>query len=168
MNFKFECPKCGQHIAAAIQDAGTVGTCPTCNAQFTVPDAPPTGRVVPQQIASPAEPAPQPNQPSHLARNIRASLILLVLVCCLGFFHIVTTGDGVSIIPKAGFTFSDTFISVDDVIQRYNKRTLGDAFHSDPQFDHLVRQLENRELISKHKKTWNEVESDVRRSLPDR
>lgn len=168
MNFKFECPNCGQHIAAAPQDAGTVGTCPACSSQFTVPDAPPTGRVVPQEVASAAQPTPQPSQPSHLARNIRAGIIMLVLISCLGFFHIVNTGEGVSIIPKASFTFSDTMVSVNEIIERYNKRTLRDAFHGDPQFDHLVRELERRELISSHKKTWNEVESDVRRSLPDR
>ena len=93
---------------------------------------------------------------------------MLVLISCLGFFHIVNTGEGVSIIPKASFTFSDTMVSVNEIIERYNKRTLRDAFHGDPQFDHLVRELERRELISSHKKTWNEVESDVRRSLPDR
>ena len=35
--FKFECPNCGQRIAAPIQQAGTRGICPTCQTEFTVP-----------------------------------------------------------------------------------------------------------------------------------
>lgn len=39
-----------------------------------------------------------------------------------GFFHIVGYDGGVTVIPKASFTFSDTFITVDQVMDRHNNQ----------------------------------------------
>ena len=40
MNFKVECPHCGQRISAAPSDCGSESSCPNCGNSFTVPAAP--------------------------------------------------------------------------------------------------------------------------------
>jgi len=37
MEFKFECPHCGQRIAADEAEAGNSGACPTCMKPITIP-----------------------------------------------------------------------------------------------------------------------------------
>ncbi len=34
---KYECPKCGETLKNPIKDAGSIDTCPNCNATFSVP-----------------------------------------------------------------------------------------------------------------------------------
>jgi hypothetical protein len=41
MSFKFACPHCGQRIGAADEDAGTLGSCPSCGREFLVPSPEP-------------------------------------------------------------------------------------------------------------------------------
>ena len=167
MNFKFECPNCKQRIAASRDDAGTIGTCPSCATQFTVPTPPPEARIV-ADTSPAAAPADVPPTTSKTARNIRAGLILAVLVLALGFIHIVRIDTSYTIIPKASFSFSNTFTSVSEIVDRYNSRTLDSALRDDPQLAHLVRELERGGHISSRKRTWSEIEDEVRRSLPDR
>ncbi len=102
-----------------------------------------------------------------LARNIRGGIFLAILIGGLGFIHVVQTDSFITIVPKSRFTFSNTFTSVSEIVARYNNRSLGDAIRGDSQLDHLVRELECRGEISNHKRTWSEVEDQVRSSLPD-
>lgn len=44
-DFKFDCPKCGQHLKCDVQCSGQQIDCPTCKTQFAIP-------------APPARPAP--------------------------------------------------------------------------------------------------------------
>jgi len=41
--FKFACPKCGQHITADSSTSGTEIECPTCFSALVVPQAPVSG-----------------------------------------------------------------------------------------------------------------------------
>lgn len=86
-------------------------------------------------------------------------IFAMLLGAAFGFLHIVDTGARFTVVPKAGFTFVDTFISVDDVIRRYNNRSFAEALRGDPQLDNLVRNLEKQGLISPSKKSNSEPQS---------
>jgi len=43
--FKFDCPKCGQHIQCAVHFSGRHIPCPACKVEIVVPPVP--GRVMP-------------------------------------------------------------------------------------------------------------------------
>lgn len=87
-------------------------------------------------------------------------LIFAVLLgATFGFLHIVETGVGFTVVPKAGFTFVDTYISVGDVIRRQNNRSFVEALRGDPQLDNLVRNLEKQGYISSSKKVDSEPKS---------
>ena len=88
MNFKFECPHCRQRIAATIADAGSVGTCPTCQKQFMVPEPPLTGRLVHQPIPPPPIPATA-STPTFDPNNLRRAQVLWLL--SLGGVSLVAT-----------------------------------------------------------------------------
>lgn len=86
-------------------------------------------------------------------------VFVMLLGAALGFFHVVETGAGFTVVPKANFTFMDTFISVGDVIRRYNSRSFPEALRGDPQLDNLVRNLEKQGYISSSKKSDSEPNS---------
>lgn len=86
-------------------------------------------------------------------------IFAMLLGAAFGFLHIVETGAGFTVVPKAGFTFVDTFISVGDVVRRYNNRSFAEALRGDPQLDNLVRNLEKQGLISSSKKSDSESQS---------
>jgi hypothetical protein len=75
-------------------------------------------------------------------------IFAVLLGAAFGFFHIVETGAGFTVVPKTSFTFVDTFISVGDVVGRYNNRNFAEALRGDPQLDNLVRGLEKQGFIS--------------------
>jgi len=123
-------------------------------------------------VPMPVPAAPAIVKPSFLGTPLQwgslAGFILLVIVA-LGFVHIIFNNKLiVGVVPKQGFTYAMTFVSVDDVINRYNNRTLGSAMRGDPVLDYLVEELERKEIISTKKRTWKEVEDNVKRSLPDK
>ena len=100
--------------------------------------------------------------------GIFAGFILLIIVA-LGFTHIIFNEKVFAgIVPKQGFTYAMTFVSVEDLINRYNNRSLGSAMRGDPMLEYLVGELERKGIITTKKKTWKEVEDNVRRSLPDK
>lgn len=87
------------------------------------------------------------------------AVFVMLFGAALGFFHVVETGAGFTVVPKANFTFVDTFISVGDVIRRYNNRSFAEALRGDPQLDNLVRNLEKQGYISSSKKSESEPNS---------
>lgn len=101
---------------------------------------------------SSAQRAPQPNTPKYKPGIMGVGILILVLVASMGFFHIVETGTGAKIIPKASFTFANTFISVGEIIEWHNKRSFAEALRGDPQLDNLERELEHRNYIITSKK----------------
>ena len=80
----------------------------------------------------------------------------MLLGVAFGFFHIVETGAAFTVVPKASFTFVGTFVSMDDVIRRYNNRSFAEALRGDYQLDNLVRGLEKQGFISSSKKPDSE------------
>lgn len=86
-------------------------------------------------------------------------VFVMLLSATLGFFHFVETGAGFTVVPKANFTFVDTFISVGDVIRRYNNRSFAEALRGDAQLDNLVRNLEKQGYIASSKKSDSEPNS---------
>ena len=78
MNYKFECPHCGQRIAATVADAGSVGTCPNCQNQFMVPEPPPTGRVV-RETFTPPPVVPTTPKPDFDPKNLKPGQIIGLL-----------------------------------------------------------------------------------------
>ena len=58
---------------------------------------------------------------------VAASLLTIVII--LGFLHIVRGADGMprAVVAKEHFTYSMTFVSLDDLISRYNDRSIAEA-----------------------------------------
>ena len=121
----------------------------------------------PSSVATQGPSTSNVTPPSYLIRNVVACIILLLFLLSFGFFHIVRTGSGITIVPKAHFTFSSTVISLDDIIDRYNNRSFHDAFSRDDIYDNLDRELERRGYITTRKRTWKEIEEETRRNMPD-
>jgi len=93
---------------------------------------------------------------------------ITIIICLMGFlgmFHIVNNSRTYTIVPKLTFTFSDTFITVHEVIERYNNKDFAERLRGDPQFDNLVRVLQSKELISKTSKT-SKPETESNKSSP--
>ncbi len=99
-DFKFSCPACGQHLAAADADVGRQIACPACKTTMAVPSNPASPPPLPAAaFSSPSgnEIAPQrvrANPPS-LARRIGiviGSLTLLVL-CAFAVWRVVLNHD---------------------------------------------------------------------------
>ncbi|MDD2708105.1 MAG: DUF4339 domain-containing protein [Verrucomicrobiae bacterium] len=88
----------------------------------------------------------------------------------MGFFHVVILNDLplVSVIPKKQFTYSLSLVTVREVIERYNNRSLSDAVEGDPVLDNLVRELKQRQLVKMEKRTWDEVGKKIADELPDK
>ena len=77
---------------------------------------------------------------------------VLAVLLFAGNFHLVTfTKDGArpsfAVIAKRGFHFSDSFVSLDEVIRRSNIRN--ENFIAEENFDHLVNRLIEKELIQR-------------------
>ncbi len=81
-----------------------------------------------------------------------AQLLLLGLVAIgstvlLLSFHVVRSDDGYHFVAKRSLTFSDTFITVDEVVNRWNRRSFGERMRGNEDLEALVRRLEERDLI---------------------
>lgn len=77
----------------------------------------------------------------------KAIIIFLVLIVIgLGFFHIVPSIP-FAIIPKANFTYSYTFVNVDEIVRKYNNRSLGERMRGNELFDNLVDKLRDKGMI---------------------
>lgn len=75
------------------------------------------------------------------------SILALLITVFLGFFHVVSADRSFTVIPKAAFTFADTFTSVDEVLVRHNGQSLAEKLRGDPQLDNLVRGLQSQKYI---------------------
>jgi hypothetical protein len=54
-----------------------------------------------------------------------------------------------SIFPKAHFTFSYTFVNVDEVLRRYNSQSFGERIRGEEVFNHLMGKLSEEGIIGK-------------------
>jgi len=61
MEFKFECPACGQHLSATPAQIGVTAPCPNCKAAVTIPSPSP-------------HPQSQPPQPIRQSPPVKASI----------------------------------------------------------------------------------------------
>jgi hypothetical protein len=66
-------------------------------------------------------------------------VMIVVFVLFLGFFHIVPSY--LKVFPKAHFTYSYTIVDVDEIVKKYNNRSLGERMRGEEIFDHLVDKL---------------------------
>jgi rRNA maturation protein Nop10 len=177
MTFKFQCNKCGQRIEATDDLIGTVAACPSCGDALTIP-SPPRASDEAVPLSATTEASRPPSARKQLAsphsgftwgtpkQAAAVGAALLIVAILLGFFHIVSS-ETVTIIPKEHFTYSMTFISLDNVLTRYNERSIGSSMRGNALLDHLVEELGQRHLVSERKRTWNEVDEKVRQSLPE-
>jgi hypothetical protein len=89
MEFKFECPTCGQHISATPEQIGGTGPCPNCNTTVTVPNA---STLPPSRPHSPPPQSP-PTANTATTRKRRKSEFLgkgaLVQLLAIGLFFVV-------------------------------------------------------------------------------
>lgn len=74
-----------------------------------------------------------------------ALIIIGIIIVILGFVHIVPSH--LSIFPKSHFTYSYTFVNVDEVIKKFNNQTLGQRMRGEEVFDHLVDKLTEKGII---------------------
>jgi hypothetical protein len=112
--------------------------------------------------------APEPTARRKTSPLAWAALALLLVgvIVLPALFHLIEGDSGYELIPKRSIGYADTFSTVDDIVNRYNKRRLGSP--QDPVLEYLVSQLERRGLIESRKRTWSEFGDTLRDSLPDR
>lgn len=82
-------------------------------------------------------------------RNVAAIIFLMAMIGGLGFIHIVYTGSGYTIVAKEHFSFSMTFISTEEIINRWNNRGFSEVIRGEPLLDHLVMELKQEGYLSK-------------------
>lgn len=85
---------------------------------------------------------------NRVLQSVILGFVLVLLIVLFGSFHFLT--DAFTIIPKSHFTFSMTITSVDEVVKTYNERTLGERLRGDQLFDHLIGELQKRQLIQRN------------------
>ena len=79
---------------------------------------------------------------TYARRNLLFGVIVVVI---LGFVHVVP--GHLSIFPKAHFTYSYTFVDVDEIVTKYNNRSLGERMRGEELFDHLVDKLKEKGVM---------------------
>ncbi len=94
---------------------------------------------------------------------------IILIIVSFGFVHWVILDDVPCLwfVPKSHFTYTLSIVTVDEVIQRYNNRSLASAFRGDDLLDRLVDELQRQHFITMHKKSWEEIQKDVAKQLPD-
>jgi hypothetical protein len=104
MNFKFACPNCGQRIGATLEDVGTVGGCPSCQQQFTVPaptapvlaDSGPKTEAIPATVRASALSAPRvavaARQPPVETVTKRGLAIFALILSIFPAFNLIALG----------------------------------------------------------------------------
>jgi TonB family protein len=122
---KITCLKCGKKIGALV-NYGTAEQ-PSC-----------------YECAHP-ESKKQTQKVNKVNTTIAFAVFIGGSLLFLGFFHIIT--DYFAIIPKEHFTYSMTFIKVSDIIAQYNNQSFTERMKVDALFDHLVKQLQNKNMI---------------------
>ena len=93
-------------------------------------------------------------------------IVSVLLGTVLGLFHFVYKDPGLSIVPKASFSYSDTFVSLEDVLHRYNNRSPAEAFRGDPSLDNLMRHLQERGVVVNSPKTTTSKSDEPSRPAP--
>jgi len=125
MEFKFYCPKCGQHIAASTDQIGTRAMCPTCTLQFNVPSLEPNtpdqerrrDPVGPSSRAQ-SESRPEANAPAptddwkSVGPWLQVLGTLLVIALVIGGIALLCTGIGMPFGLAALFAARLVFIGI--------------------------------------------------------
>ncbi len=75
-------------------------------------------------------------------------ILNILIVGFFGFTHFIGTNDSFIIIPKLSFTYSDTFITIDEIITRYNQQSIVEKIRGDPRLDNIIRVLQSKQLIT--------------------
>jgi hypothetical protein len=94
MNFKFACPSCGQRIGATLEDVGTIGGCPSCQQEFTVPapvnDGPKT-ETIPSTVraSAPSVTATARPQPAVKSVTKRGVAIVALILSIFPVFNLI-------------------------------------------------------------------------------
>ncbi|MDD3045175.1 MAG: zinc ribbon domain-containing protein [Candidatus Delongbacteria bacterium] len=90
-----------------------------------------------------------------IGKYVVISLLLFAILftISLGFFHIVPHEAGITIFPKAHFTYYYTFVDVSEIVEKYNNRNLGQMLRGDEVFDNLHDRLFEKGIIVKSGKT---------------
>lgn len=78
-------------------------------------------------------------------------ITIIILIIILGFVHIVPPNEKeiLTIFPKAHFSYTYTFVNVDEIVEKYNNRTLGERMRGEELFDHLVDRLKEKGILYK-------------------
>jgi hypothetical protein len=63
-------------------------------------------------------------------------------------FHVVSSSNGLTVVPKEHFSFADTFVSVETLIHQYNERSFGQRLRGEGVNLYLIRKLQEKELIT--------------------
>jgi len=89
--FKFDCPKCGQHILVATDWVGLGISCPSCQTRISIP-APPSGEASLKPATSPQQTKPtiRIELPSKLANDVAGPN-----------GHPVGTNSGAAVVPTS-------------------------------------------------------------------
>jgi hypothetical protein len=93
-DFKFNCPKCGQHLSADVSYAGKQVACPACGQQVVAPGAPATAAPPAIRISPPSASPPRlPRLPTGARPPQKTcGLAIASLICSIGSFLIIPLG----------------------------------------------------------------------------
>jgi len=139
-----ECPHCGEKIRAdAIK-------CKYCKEFVRNPEISSTIADGDERVTTNIPPkkfdpfnTPISGKPFFITLSVLACLIAGFLL----FFHTVSYSGGFTIVPKEHATFSESFVTLDDLISQYNNRSFGEKLRGEGVNSYLVKRLEEKGLI---------------------
>lgn len=80
--------------------------------------------------------------------TVSGIVILVLLALFVLGFHIITYSDGVTFIPKKNLSLADTFLSIDEVLDRYNNCNPF-ARDSEVCLGYVVKKLKEKGIVVK-------------------
>lgn len=137
-----KCPFCAEDILLEAQERNH------CGESCVIPVLDSNGKIIyEKEITTDEENEVDVNESIFTKENGGKAILIIIVffIIFLGFFHIVPAHF--KIFPKAHFTYSYTFVDVEEVVSKYNNRSLGERMRGEEIFDHLVDKLMEKGIM---------------------